>query len=82
LDGDRSAVVGYGLSEATASVTGLSNDGAGAFTGREGTAVGNAIEILGARTSDELVAVGDTGEDGRGGDESESSDNKGSAHYD
>lgn len=46
LDGDRSAVVGDGLSEAAASVTSLSDDGAGAFARCEGTAVRDAIEIL------------------------------------
>jgi hypothetical protein len=82
LDGDRSAVVGDGLSEAAAAVTGLGNDGTSALAGGEGAAVGCAVKVLGAGTSDELGAVGDTGEDGRGGDEGKGSDNKGSAHYD
>jgi len=82
LDGDRSAVVGGSLSEAASSITGLGNDCAGALSGGESAAVRDTVKVLGARTSDELVAVGDTGKDGRRGDESESSDDKSGAHYD
>jgi hypothetical protein len=82
LDSDRSAVVGDGLSEATSTVTGLSDDGTGALASGEGAAVGCAIEVLGAGTSDELGAVGNTGEDRRGSDEGKGSENESSTHYD
>jgi len=57
LDSDRSAVVGDSVTASTTSIAGLGDDGAGALASGEGAAVGDAVKVPGARTSNELVAV-------------------------
>jgi len=54
----RGTVVRGGITKATATVTFLSDDGPGAFTGVEATAARSAIRIVGTGTSDELCAGG------------------------
>jgi len=54
LDGLSRVVVGGSVTEATATVTLLSNDSAGAQAGVEATAARGAVGVAGARTRDEL----------------------------